>query len=302
MEIVNLIQFGKLSSEFGALAITPFFVPITSFITHRRLRANPKTTITLNRDYILAVTPKSGEIKVEWKMVSSITRVRDIICIKVSTKPDRYFWIPVRCFNSPVEADSFFSTAKDYWEHLRFSQELQINSEKLLPSSSFSVDIEHRFRELVLYSYFVSRKTLIFVFIYYAFIAAMFVFRLGAFVAPILCFLPVLALLSPFYVVFQRFRDHPDWLKGKVCITSTHLQSDAPEVGRDDRISWTYVRRVEMWNGAIFLTLNNSSAIIVPCRCFSSTQSADEFYRLAFGYWQKALEQKTRTDLPGKLN
>jgi hypothetical protein len=260
--------------------------------TYKRTKDQLQATITLTSDHIITKTLAGAAGKYEWRTVYKVIQKHGATIIQVSRKPDYYFWISNRCFSSPDAAEEFFLTAKEHWENLRFSPLPEISFETPVSDHTTSVDVDLKFRELLICNYYLFKVVVAIGLFFLAFVFGEILLFHTAYGA-LSNGLPALAcLLCPAIITWLRVRNHPEWMTGRLSISDDELKSEGKEGGIFAQLKWSSVKKMVQWNDMLLLTMDNKFTLCIPLRCFPSHQVAERFCRNAREYWQEARSNK----------
>ncbi len=274
--------------------------PVTALFTHQAQKKKLEANITLTRERIKVRTPAGAESDLEWKNVSLIAKRHGAVILRISRKPDMYYWIPFNRFASAADAEHFFEKAKEYWENLRHSLSFdKEEQESDLPPNGRHVVANLTLKELIIVDYYLL-KAQAFLGIGLCLFALMQIPQIELSTAIICTTSGLLMLFSPLIGARNKFKNHPEWMQARTTITPEFFESTTELGGTDNRLVWSSIKNIWIWNKNLMFKLENGRTVVIPMRCFSSESEAQDFSTLAKDYWLQDQMKRIQTKNPTK--
>jgi hypothetical protein len=270
------------------LPFYPVLYLLLSLSLYKRYRKELVSKITLTPDHIIGKTSGGSEGIYEWRVVQKIIQKHKAVAIQVCQKPDAYFWIPNRFFQTPQDADRFYLQAKEYWENLRFAALPDLFHTAPIADDLHGADVNLSVSELLACNYFLLKRFVVIGLL--VLIAGVFGFLYLNSVQILLMsgLYSLLCIAYPAIFTQRIVKSHRDWLSGRILITPSELITEGKESGMFSHISWSKIKKVKRFNKILLLTLDTDWSVCVPLRCFTTVSAADEFCKLAANYQQEA--------------
>lgn len=279
------------------LLVYPLMVLVNYQIHKKRFEAS----ITLTEERIKVRAASGAESDLEWRNVSMISKRHGAVVLRISRKPDTFYWIPFKRFASPVEADCFYEKAKEYWENLRHSLPIQIQEkESELPANGRRIVADLTLKELIAVDYYLLSSLVVLGLLgfVYAFYQAF--FQAEIVTAVISGAWGLFMLSMPFVGARIKYKNHPEWMQARTTITPEFFESTTEIGGTDNRIVWSTIKKIWTWNKNILFKLETGRTVVIPMRCFSSESEAMEFVKLANEYWLNSQKKLTSVNAPAR--
>jgi len=278
-----------------------FIYPASAFFRYQAQKKKLEAKITLTQERIKVRANNGAESDLEWKNVSLITKRHGAIVLRICRKPDMYYWIPFKRFASQAEAEHFYEKAKEYWESLRHSLSFdkpEIETE--IPPNGRRIVANLTLRELIIIDYYLL-KAQVFLGIGLCVLGLIQISQIEFFTS-IMCTISGLMLLfMPLIGARSKFKNHPEWMQARTTITPEFFESTTELGGSDNRLVWSTIKNIWIWNKTLMFKLENGRTVVIPMRCFSSESEALDFSKLAKEYWlqsqMKRIQTQTQTQI-----